>query len=175
MIEFFKNHYADTIATLAMLLSLWQLISSALKKRTKLRLTIENVQQERLPQRKETILLCTIVNHSDSPINITRMMLVAKDGNQISCNLRKIMIGEHYCPNYPETDIPRTERVFSVQFPISLIPHGAVSEHVVFSSSLDSEDFQEGDTMELLLITDKKAKKLRDTCKIHDADVMRYM
>ena len=175
MIGFLENHYSDVVATLAILLTLWQLISASLKKRTKLSLTIENVQQARLPQRKETILLCTIVNHSDSPINITRMMLVSKEGNEISCNLCKVMIGERYYPQYTESDLPRSERIFSVQFPISLSAHGATSEQVVFSSSCDSEDFQEGDTMELLLITDKKSKRLRDTCKIHDADVMRYM
>lgn len=175
MIGFWENHYSDVVATLAILLTLWQLISASLKKRTKLSLTIENVQQARLPQRKETILLCTIVNHSDAPINITRMVLVSKEGNEISCILRKVMIGERYYPNYPESALPRSERIFSVQFPISLSAHGATSEQVVFSSPCDSKDFQEGDTMELLLITDKKSKRLRDTCKIHDADVMRYM
>ena len=175
MMAFFENHYSNIVSTLAILLTLWQLISASLKRRTKLSLTIENVQQAHLAGRKETIILCTIVNHSDAPINITRMVLVSKERDEISCNLRKRMVGERYYPNYPESDLPRSERIFSVQFPISLSAHGATSEQVVFSSSCDSENFQEGDTIELVLITDKKSKRLYDTCKIHDADIMRYM
>ena len=57
--------------------------------------------------------------------------------DRVLCNLNKTWSGEHYYPKFPETDISRTERIFSAQFPISVQPNGAASVLIRFESIND--------------------------------------
>lgn len=72
--------------------------------------------------------------------------------------MNKTWSGEHYYPQFPETDIPRTERIFSAQFPISIQPNGAVSELIRFES--DENISIMNDFLILEISTNKKTRKM---------------
>lgn len=175
IVGFLKDNWSDVVALAALIISIGQIVVGVIQKRTRLSLTIENVQQEHFPNETAIIVLCTIVNRSSAPINITRMLLTTKEGKRIMCNLRKVMIGEHHYPKYPETDIPVSVRAFSEEFPLALGARGAISAQVVFFVPAKGEDFLGGEMMELNMITDKRNVRVRDLCKIHDDHVMWYM
>ena len=48
------------------------------------------------------------------------------------CLISHQWIGDHYYPDFPETDIPHTERKLSPDFPICLVPHSGGLFSIVF-------------------------------------------
>ena len=175
MLIFIQNHYAEILSTIAIILSLAQIIVSGINNRTNLELTVEDVQQYKIADKISIIILFTLVNNSKSPINITRIILVGKNNQSVPCNLRKSYIGEHYYPKYPETDLPRTERVFSADLPISLSGNGAKSIHLLFETPPDFTDYSNGDIIYFSVKTDKKNLNLTGKCLIHDNGTMKYL
>ncbi len=123
------------IAFIALILTILQFIFSCLKKREKYQIIAEKMN---LTTGNMNILLVnmSIINYSSSVLNITKMHFI-NPKDKVLCNLNKTWSGEHYYPKFPETDIPITERIFSVQFPISVQPNGAISVLVRFESVND--------------------------------------
>ena len=101
----FFDYYSAIIASIALVLSIGQIVVNAINKKVKIDVSLENLQQHRISNRNELLILCTFVNKSDAPINITRIILKTKAQTEIDCALCKAWIGEHYYPKFPESDI----------------------------------------------------------------------
>jgi hypothetical protein len=156
ILRFLKNNLPLIIAVSAFVLSFYQFIDAKIKHRVKLHILIDNAQCSVKDQDESNLLLSiTIVNKSDSPLNITHIYFIDKDKEYL-CSLKKQWSGEHYYPEFPETDIPRTERIFSTDFPITLQPNDAKSELVRFSV-LSYISVKKHDIVKLRIATNKKA------------------
>lgn len=68
------------------------------------------------------------------------------------------MCAERYYPLFPKTAIPRTERIFSADFPISLYPKGAINALIEFK--IDGMKKIENQAIQLKVVTNKKPKYL---------------
>jgi len=173
---FLMYYFSIIISGLALLLTLGQIIFAAIKKRTKIDITIESIQQYNRPDKKIFILLCTLINLSDSPINITRITFFTKGNIEVKCDLCEKLIGERHYSKYPETDISTTKRVYSTRFPISLPAHGATMQHIHFSLKGNIQDFCEGEDIQLKITTDKKTLDKTCKCIIHKGrDAMEFI
>ena len=109
------------------------------------------------------ILWFNIINKSSSPLTITGLNYY--DGNKkYFCMIRKQWIGEHYYPQFPETDIPRTERIFSANFPICLQPNDARFEVIKFELPQREDIIKKGNIVTVEVITDKHKKDKKLIC-----------
>lgn len=161
MLDFFINHHstiADFIALLAFAMSGFQLIRDHCRRRTNISLELQNFELYDLGKNMDYILLLTITNKSDSPISITKLLLIDDYGKEFSCHLTHRYICEHYYNKFPETDIPCTERIFSPDFPICLPSHGCTMPFIVFSDSSIRLTITEKTKLHVRVITDKKEK-----------------
>ena len=154
------------LSAMALVLSIFQIAKTAWEKREKYKLIVDNIQI--------IILKITIVNNSTAPLNITRISYVAKNKNVYLCFLSKKWCGEHYYPKFPETDIPRTERIFSADFPICIPSLGAKRSIVKFE--IDSAEAFPSDlnNIRLQIATNNKIKESTYICKDSKYD-MTYM
>ena len=122
------------IALVALFLTILQFIISCVKNQEKYEIIVNKVDLSSNGNNNTLLLSMSIFNCSSSPLNITKIHLI-NEKSKVLCKLNKTWSGEHYYPKFPETDIPRTERIFSAQFPISIQPNGAMSVLVRFDSA----------------------------------------
>ncbi len=173
MLEFIKENEATIAITLSiasLVLALAQLICNKLKAREKFEILLNNVQQDNIGEITSLLLSITIINKSSSPLTITGFNYY--DGNKkYFCTIRKQWIGEHYYPQFPETDIPRTERVFSANFPICLQANDARFEVIKFELPQRKECIMKGDVVELEVMTDKHGRDKSLICLDDKADL----
>ena len=112
----------------------------------------------------------TIVNKSDAPLNITQIYFI--DGKtEYLCYLKKQWSGEHYYPVFPETDIPRTERIFSANFPLALQPNDAKSELIRFSIT-SNISIKKEDIIKLKIVTSKRTIVREIECRDDRQDLI---
>ena len=161
---------ATVISIISLLIALIQAVGSKLSKRENYTVQIDNVQQFVQQQECSLLISITIINHSISPLNITRIYYCDKSGEHL-CRLKKTWCGEHYYPKFPETDIPITERVFSADFPLAIEPHGAKSELIKFELPQEEKKITKNDTVKLRVITNKSKKVLSLTCLDNKEDL----
>lgn len=65
-------------------------------------------------------------------------------------------VGERYFPTFPESDIPRTERVLSADFPINIVANSGIMCKIVFD--FHDKTFVCGKMIDLKVQTTNKAK-----------------
>lgn len=149
------------IALIALILTVLQLIVSFIKNREKYKIFADKIELITIENKKVLLINMSIVNYSSSTLNITKMHFINKN-DRVLCNLNKTWSGEHYYPKFPETDIPRTERIFSAQFPISVQPNGAASVLIRFESI---NDFVISDNLlKVEVSTSKTVRKILIKC-----------
>lgn len=162
-----RDNITLAIAILSFIISSSQWILNAYNKRTKLNITIE--QLEKYPQNEQTEYIYTFMIHnlSTAKLSITRMNIQG-----IDCLIEHHWIGEKYYPKCPETDIPTTERILSADFPINLLPNEGSIHKVIFiapnSNSLNWED-----TVNLKVSTDKRSMMLSLKCPMVENDKLK--
>ena len=158
MISFIKNNISNIISILALSLTLIQYFSALRKKREKYTVRIDNAQGGQSGRNNYLLVNMTILNHSSSNLNITRIYFV--DGTtEYLCHLKESWCAERYFPNYPETDIPRTKRIFSSKFPLSILPNGATSELIKFKIE-SKKEITKNEIITLKFVTSKKEKTI---------------
>lgn len=163
ILQFLYNNWQPITTILALVLSLYQLIDTKVKHRVKFYIQIDNAQCLVKDQDVSNLLLSiTIVNKSVLPLNITQIWFTDKNKEYL-CSLKKQWVGEHYYPIFPETDIPRTERIFSTDFPITLQPNGAKSELVKFPVPCHV-NVKKHDIVQLKIATNKKVIICESEC-----------
>ena len=121
------------IALVALFLTILQFIISCVKNHEKYEIIADKVDLSSNGNKNTLLLSMSIFNCSSSPLNITKIYFI-NEKSKVLCKLNKTWCGEHYYPKFPETDLPRTERIFSAQFPISIQPNGAMSVLIRFDS-----------------------------------------
>ena len=149
------------IALIALILTVLQLIVSFIKNREKYKIFADKIELITIENKKVLLINMSIVNYSSSTLNITKMHFINKN-DRVLCNLNKTWSGEHYYPKFPETDIPRTERIFSVQFPISVQPNGAASVLIRFESINDFVIYD--NLLKVEVSTSKTVRKILIKC-----------
>lgn len=158
------------LSATALVLSIFQIAKTAWEKREKYKLIVDNIQIIKLPSTPGIILNITIINNSTAPLNITRISYVSKNKDEFLCFLSKKWCGEHYYPQFAETDIPRTERVFSDDFPICIPALGAKSSIVKFE--VDSNYFpSDCSSIRLKVAANNRVKESTYTCKDNKNDL----
>ncbi len=151
------NNKDFLIALIALIFTILQYVSSRIRNKEKYEIKADKVEIITVENKTVLLIKMSIINCSSSTLHITKMIF-ANSNNNILCNLNKTWSGEHYYPKFPETDIPRTERIFSAQFPISIQPNGAVSELIRFES--DEKISIMSDCLMLEISTNKKTRKI---------------
>gem|GEM_PF-3545497 len=154
----------DTISIIAFVLSVSQLIYGLLSNRTLISAKIYALEISKTENSVKHTFLMFFNNASSEPISIARVLIIDKSKNKHPCYLDHKWIGDCYYPKFPETDIPRTERRFSVDFPINISPKSAFTGCVKFSIPLDVDVFQDDNEIEFSIETNKANKTLKLKC-----------
>lgn len=154
----FKFGISNIISILALFLTLYQLINNYFKKRERFEIIANNVQVSD----DKVWLSATILNNAESALNITRIYFI-NNSKEYLCSLKRTMCAERYYPLFPETDIPRTERIFSADFPISLYPKGAINTLIEFKID-GMKKIEKNQTIQLKVVTNKKTKIFNIKC-----------
>lgn len=76
---------------------------------------------------------------------------------------KKSWCGERYYPQFPETDLPRTERIFSSEFPLNIQQNGANNVLVKFETDSLIE-IKKHDQVTLKILTNKKESVVKVVC-----------
>lgn len=139
------------ISIIGLLLSSAQWLYTLYSKRTNYKISIEKFEWYEYEYKNTCILSLFIQNLSNSPLIITRMNI-----NGTQCYLSHQFIGEHYYPHFPESDIPRTERILSSDFPINLVANSGMMHKVVFDFT--DKSFVFGTLVEMEVQTTQKSK-----------------
>lgn len=148
------------ISIFALTISILQIIYNQIKKIENFNICIDNAQAFSVPGSSSLICSLMITNNSLSVLNINRIYFI-KNGQEYLCYLKKQWCGEHYYPKFYETDIPRTERVFSSDLPISISPQGATSKLIRFKLPFNDLVLKSGDIIDLKIVTSKNTKKIK--------------
>lgn len=144
--------YITLIISIAgFLLSSAQWIYTLYSKRANYKISIEKFEWYEHSKYNRCILSLSIQNLSGTPLIITRMSI-----NDIQCYLSHQFVGERYFPHFPETDIPYTERVLSVDFPINIVANSGMMCKVIFDFS--DKTFSLEKIIELNVQTTNKSK-----------------
>lgn len=151
-----KDTFTLLIAIAGFLLSAGQLIYALWSKRINLSIELQNIETSFHSNKDRNTFLLTICNNSSSSISITKMILIDNLKKEYSCLLTHRWISERYYPTFPETDIPRTERVFSVDFPIVLDAHQSIMGSIVFDLPKDTVFKNRNHCVTIRFITNKK-------------------
>lgn len=165
MIDFWNEYHTDIVSWLALILTVVQWGQRVYKNRINLSVALENMDHECVGNRIECILVFSVINNSTAPINITRVML-QDESMWVPSRLRHAPVFIHNWPTFPESDIPRSERTFSTDFPVHLESRGAASIVAIFRRELDAKDFVEGEYLKIRFVTDKKDIDFELKCKI---------
>lgn len=131
MIEFFltnKDVILYCISGAAFVMSTFQTIVYVVRKLAKIKFDVLNKEVAF----SGVVLTFRFTNLSDLPISIHSIDIVTSDKITYSCQLLKEWISERYYPKFPETDIPRTERVYSTEFPTNLDSYQSSMYFVMF-------------------------------------------
>lgn len=139
-------------------MTLYQLINNYFKKRERFTIIANNVQVSD----NKVWLSATILNNADSTFNITRIYFINNSIDYL-CSLKRTMCAERYYPLFHETDIPRTERIFSSDFPISLSPKGAINSLIEFKID-GMKKIEKNQIIRLKVFTNKKTKIFNLKC-----------
>ena len=109
-------------------MSLFQTILFFYKKHSKIEVEIisKEVSHESL------VLGFYFTNLSDLPISIHLVEISEQNDKWYKCLLLRSWIGEKYYPKFPETDLPRTERIYSEEFPINLMSYQSKFSFIKF-------------------------------------------
>ena len=102
-------------------------------------MSIERFQFHVNKSYNRAILTLMIWNNSSAPLTITRMSI-----NDVNCLIKHQWVADRYYPNFPENDIPRTERELSPDFPITMEAHGGGLYSIIF-------DFEPHTTLDKLI------------------------
>ncbi len=144
--------YITLIISIAgFVLSSAQWIYTLYCKRTNYKIFIEKFEWYKHQDCNRCILSLSIQNLSNSPLIITRMCI-----NGIQCYLSHQFVGERYYPNFPESDIPCTERMLSADFPINIVANSGIMHKVVFDFA--DKSFTIGKLIEMEVQTTNKSK-----------------
>lgn len=131
MIEFFltnKDVILYCISGAAFVMSTFQTIVYIIRKLANIKFDVLNKESAF----SGIVLTLRFTNLSDLPISIHSIDIVTSDKITYSCQLLKEWISERYYPKFPETDIPRTERVYSTEFPTNLDSYQSSMNFVKF-------------------------------------------
>lgn len=145
------NYITLAISIIGLLLSCAQWIYTLYCKRTNYKISIEKFEWYDKGTFNRCVLSLSIQNLSNSPLIITRINI--KD---TQCYLSHQYIGERYFPSFPESDIPRTERVLSADFPINIVANSGIMCKVVFD--FQDKAFVCGKMIDLKVQTTNKAR-----------------
>lgn len=102
---------------------------------------------------------------SSSPLIITRMYV-----NEVQCYLTHQFVGEHYFPHFPESDIARTERILSTDFPINIVANSGVMHKIIFN--FKDKSFTIGNSIEITVQTTNRMKTYKLYCPNKDNNFM---
>lgn len=157
-----ENHsiLADLIAVLAFCLSVFQLVRDWHRHKVNISVELQNFESYHFEKNISYIILLTISNKSDSPISITKILLIDDYGKEFSCCLTHKYVCEHYYNKFAETDIPCTERIFTPDFPLCLPAHGCTMPFIKFEDSSIRFLSETSNKLHIKFITDKKCKHL---------------
>lgn len=122
-----KSNITLIIAVLGFIMSLAQWCYSFYSKRTSFSVSIEKLEWYEYATYNRAIFTLMIWNLSDAPLTLTRMSI-----NDVSCLITHQWIGDHYYPSFPESDIPKTERKLSPDFPICIGSNGGGLYSIIF-------------------------------------------
>lgn len=126
-------------AALGLILSVLQWIYTLYSKRTNFSMSIEKFEFHTNKSYNRAIFTLMIWNNSSAPLTITRMSI-----NNVNCLIKHQWVGDRYYPDFPENDIPRTERELSPDFPITIAAHGGGLYPIIF-------DFDPNTTLDKLI------------------------
>lgn len=151
------------IALAGFALSSGQLIYALWNKRAKFSIEVQNHEMGMRSDHVDHIFLLAINNLSTNPLVITRIVLI-KENRLYPCYLTHQWCGERYYPNFPETDIPRTEHILSVDFPLHLTGQqsflGFISFPVAFSECIPDNDSK----LTFKIVTNRGFRNVTVTC-----------
>ncbi len=142
---------ASIIGICGFVLASAQWIYTLYCKRTHYKVSIEKMEFGILADHHRCIITFSLQNLSSSPLIITKMTV-----NETPCCLSHQWVGDHYYPKFPESDIPRTERLLSADFPINMLPHSGAIHKVVFD--FPNEALVSGNMIEVKIQTTNKSK-----------------
>ncbi|WP_143322958.1 hypothetical protein [Clostridium sp. HBUAS56010] len=151
------------IAIFSLVLSMGQITYTALGKITRFSVDIQNYEFSGRAKNDDYTFLLYIINHSYNPIALTRIIIITSDG-EYPCYINHKWIGERYYPKFPDTDIPRTERFFSEDFPIQLTGNQCFSGFVSFPVDKDKSIFNDDNQVKLKILTNKGTKTFLLNC-----------
>lgn len=166
MIDFLISHkdlITLSIAILSLLLSITQIVHTALSKLTRFSVDVQNYEFSDISNRDEYTFLFCIINHSTSPFAITRISIIAPQ-EEYPCYVNHKWIGERYYPKFPETDVPRTERFFSEDLPVQLTGNQCFIGFISFPVEKGVTIFDKNKQVKLKFTTNKGQKTLVSKC-----------
>lgn len=166
MIDYLISHkdlITLSIAILSLLLSITQIIHTALSKLTRFSVDVQNYEFSDISKRYEYTFLFCITNHSTSPFAITRISIITSK-DEYPCYVNHKWIGERYYPKFPETDVPRTERFFSEDLPIQLTGNQCFIGFISFPIEKGATIFDDNNMVKLRFSTNKGYKTLVAKC-----------
>lgn len=149
------------ISIVGLLLSSAQWIYTLYCKRTHYKVSVEKKEWYEYENYNKCILSLFIQNLSSSPLIITRMYV-----NEVQCYLTHQFVGEHYFPHFPESDIARTERILSADFPINIVANSGVMHKIIFD--FKDKSFTIGNSIEITVQTTNRVKTYKLYCPNKD-------
>lgn len=150
------------ISIFAFVLSTGQLIYNLWKNKCRLKVIAYNY--EFAETRKFFFLSACICNMSSAPVAVTKISILDRSGVLHPCTLHHVWMGEQHFPKFSETDIPRTERTLSADFPLNLVGHESSLHHLAFKAEDSLTLFHELFFLKLKVETNKKTVYLRVYC-----------
>ena len=147
----YQENITTVIAVISLVLTIGQLLYTCYRRRVNFSIELQAYQSTLVhvtddpahPEKDNHVFFLTIINYSSSPVVLTKFYIYDEAGNKYLCRLRNTWVGEAYYPKFPETDIPRTDRKLSPDFPICLGAEQARNESIVFKIPKDTKIFTE--------------------------------
>lgn len=155
MIEFFlknKDVILYFISIVAFVMSTFHTIVYIVRKLAKIKFDVLNKEYSV----SGVVLTFRFTNLSDLPISIHSIDIVSNSGITYSCQLLKEWISERYYPKFPETDIPRTERVYSTEFPANLESYQSSLCFVKFEIPEQTRDKLTNENVKIIIHTNRR-------------------
>lgn len=161
-----KENILAAISIIAFIISTSQLIVAIFNKRVKLTVTIQNFMKFEFDAYDTYIFFISFENSSSSDISITNMFMLDANNNHFGCSLTHKFVGERYYTKFHETDIPITERILTVDFPIAIEPNGVRMEFLHFNNDKKSKVFDSNQKVQFCLFTNKKKLNVTLSCPL---------
>ncbi|WP_320920282.1 hypothetical protein [Eisenbergiella porci] len=150
--------HKDLILFFTSLFAFGYSIFDIFSKRTNVKLEIAEYYLYQGKDYDEYTFCINIDNNSSSPISITKLLIMEKNGLFTRCYLVPAYKGETYFPRYPETDLPLTNRILSASFPINLAASESTLQRIVFKLDKNADIYGPNNTVTFQVITNKRNK-----------------